>query len=128
MYWGRVIDLPARLHEDCLVDSPSGSAQDDYRRLESPNPWLGRLLGPSSGQTLRRALQEDLARQVPGSQIEWLQVVDDPVFLTGVVASPEDIESDTELVKTTLRRAALAAPFALSVVTPDGHRYALKGD
>ena len=92
------------------MESTSGSSQDDYRRLESPDHFLGWLPGPSPGQTLRQCLQGDLARQVPGSQIEWLQFVDDPAFLTGMVESPGESDPDPEFVRMTLRRAALAAP------------------
>jgi hypothetical protein len=104
-----------------------GPVQDDYERLESPDHWLGWLPGSSPGLTIRQAMERQLADHVPGSRIEWLKVIDDPAFLTGGVRSPEDSDTDTEWVKMTVRRAALAVPFALGVLTPDAHRYVLTG-
>jgi hypothetical protein len=43
------------------------------------------------------------------------------------VRSSDDSDTDTEWVKMTVRRAALAVPFALAVLTPDGHRYVHTG-
>jgi hypothetical protein len=104
-----------------------GPVQDDYERLESPDHWLGWLPGSSPGLTIRQAIERRLADHVPGSRIEWLKVIDDPAFLTGGVRSPEDSDTDPGFVRMTLRRAALAVPFALAVLTPDGHRYVHTG-
>jgi hypothetical protein len=104
-----------------------GPVQDEYERLESPDHWLGWLPDSSPGRAVRQALEHNLADQVPGSRIEWLKVIDDPAFLTGGVRSPEGSSTDSEWVTVTVRRAALAVPFALAVLTPDARRYVLTG-
>jgi hypothetical protein len=62
-----------------------------------------------------------LAEQVPGSHIDWLQVVDEPVHLTAVVRSPENEE------RMIVRRAAVATPFVLAVTSPGAQSENLTG-
>jgi hypothetical protein len=52
---------------------------------------------------------------VPGSILEWVKIIDEPVFLTSGVRSPTDDE------KLIVRRAALAVVFALRVRMPKGN-------
>jgi hypothetical protein len=97
-----------------------GPVQDDFELLESPDHWLG-WLPDSPGQAVRRALEKNLSDQVAGSRIEWLKVTEEPIVLTGGVRLPDQ---PTQVI---VRRAAVAVPFALAVVTPAGRRDILTG-
>jgi hypothetical protein len=63
--------------------------RDDFSRLEAPDHWLG-WLPDTPARSVRGTLQELLAGQVEGSVLEWVKIVDDPVFLTVGVRSPAD--------------------------------------
>ena len=69
---------------------------------------------------MRTGIDDILTEQVAGARLDWLKVVDDPVFLTGGVPDHDDPATIT------VRRAALAVPFALSVVAA-GRRETLTG-
>jgi len=88
-----------------------GPVRDDFTRLEAPDPWLG-WLPDTPARSVRGTLQELLAGQVEVSVLEWVKIVDDPVFLTVGVRSPANPQ---QLI---VRRAALAAVFALGVRPP----------
>jgi hypothetical protein len=88
-----------------------GPVRDDFTRLEAPDHWLG-WLPDTPARSVRGTLQELLAGQVEGSVLEWVKIVDDPVFLTAGVRSPGDPQ---QLI---VRRAALAVVFALGVRPP----------
>lgn len=96
------------------VRNPSfGPVLDDFSRLDSPDRWLGWLPEPA-GQAVRAQLQDMLAGQVPGSVLNWVKVVDEPAFLT------VGVRTDSDPGVLTVRRAAIAVPFALGVRKPDG--------
>lgn len=125
--------VPAEAIIGCFVIGPDGRAtgeyvhnpsfgpvRDDFARLESPDRWLGWLPEPA-GQAIRAELQDMLAGQVPGSVLDWVKVVDEPAFLTVGVRTG----SDRGVL--TVRRAAIAVPFALSVRKPAGRPNILTG-
>jgi hypothetical protein len=58
---------------------------------------------------------------VPGSVVDWVKIIDEPVFLTAGVRSPGDPETLIVL------RAALAVVFALSVGSPQRQPEILTG-
>jgi hypothetical protein len=97
-----------------------GTVLDDFTRLSSPDHWLGWLPGEPA-MAVRQAIADALTGQVPGSVVPWVKVIDEPVFLTGGTRAPDDPE------KIVVTRAALAVPFALSVVPPNGEREVLTG-
>jgi hypothetical protein len=76
-----------------------------------PEGALG-WLPDTPARSVRGQLQAILAGQVPGSVLDWVKIIDDPVFLTTGVRSPADPET---LI---VRRAALAVLFALCVRSP----------
>lgn len=88
-----------------------GPVHDDWAMLESPDRWLGWLPEPA-GQAIRAQLQDMLTGQVPGSVLDWVKVIDEPAFLTVGVRSPSGPGA------LTVRRAAVAVPFALGVRKP----------
>jgi hypothetical protein len=88
-----------------------GPVQDDFTRLESPDHWLG-WLPDSPGRSVRAALEENLAAQVAGTVVEWVKIVEEPVFLTVGVRSSSDPD------RLMIRRAAIAVVFALGVRAP----------
>src|SRR5215469_13672690 len=97
-----------------------GQVRDDFTRLEAPDHWLG-WLPDTPAASVRGQLQAILAGQVPGSVLEWVKIIDEPVFLTTGVRSPTDPET---LI---VRRAALAVVFALRVHPPDHQAEILTG-
>lgn len=105
---------------DYLRNPNYGPVRDDFTALTSPDHWLG-WLGDQPELTVRSGVESLLTDQVPGARLEWFKVVDEPVFLTGVVRGPGDAE------KVLVRRAAAALPFALSVLSPPNQRHILTG-
>jgi hypothetical protein len=97
-----------------------GPVRDDFTRLEAPGHWLG-WLPDTPAASVRGQLQATLAAQVPGSALEWVKIIDEPVFLTAGVRSPTDPET------VIVRRAALAVVFALCVRPPAGKPEILTG-
>jgi hypothetical protein len=96
---------------DYLRNPHHGPVQDDFTKLESPDHWLG-WLPDAPGRSVRAALQEILASQVAGAEVQWVKIIDEPVFLTVGVRSPSDPG------RLTVRRAAIAVVFALGVRAP----------
>lgn len=96
---------------DFLFNPEYGQIRDDFSKLESSDHWLG-WLPDTPGRSVRTALEEILAGQVAGTIVDWVKILEEPVFLTGGVRSPADPS------KITIRRAALAVIFALSVRPP----------
>jgi hypothetical protein len=94
--------------------------RDDFARLESPGRWLGWLPG-EPGAAIRAQLEELLARQVAGSVVEWVKVIDEPAFLATAVRPPAGPGQQI------VRRAAVAVPFALGVRPPAGRPEILTG-
>jgi hypothetical protein len=97
-----------------------GTVRDDFARLESPDHWLG-WLPDRPGPAVRAAIEQVLDTQVPGSVLEWVKVVDEPVFLTAARRLPDDPD------RVIATRAALAVPFALGVRPPDADAEILTG-
>ncbi|HEX9519556.1 MAG TPA: hypothetical protein VF940_25670 [Streptosporangiaceae bacterium] len=93
---------------DYLRNPGHGPVRDDFSRLESPDHWLG-WLPDTPGRAVRARLAAILAEQVEGAVLEWMKVVDQPVFQTVGVRAPA--ESDRLIV----RRAALAVVLAFGV-------------
>jgi hypothetical protein len=85
--------------------------RDDFKRLESPDHWLG-WLPDTPGQSVRRQLEQLLAGQVGGTILHWVKIVDEPAFLTAGVRSGADPEQRT------IGRTALAVQFALGAQSP----------
>jgi len=92
--------------------------QDDWSRLEATDQWLGWL--PEPVVSIRRELEASLTDQVPGSVLEWVHITADPVTQVG----GKPVEGSNQV---TVTRTALAAEFALSVLTPAGRREVLSG-
>lgn len=88
-----------------------GQVRDDFSKLDTPDHWLG-WLPDTAGRSVRTALGEILAEQVSGSMVEWVKILEEPVFLTIGVRSPSDPG------KLIIRKAAVAAVFALGVQAP----------
>ena len=97
-----------------------GPVRDDFTRLEAPDHWLGWLPG-TPAESVRGQLHAILADQVPGSVLEWVKIIDEPVFLTAGVRSQTDPET------VIVRRAALAVVFALCVRPPNSKAEILTG-
>ena len=90
-----------------------GPVHDDFAKLGSPGDWVGWYWLPDPpGRWIRDAIEEGLAQQVAGAAVEWVKILEDPVFLAGGVRSPSDPN------EVTIRRAALAVIFALRVRAP----------
>lgn len=88
-----------------------GPVRDDFTRLEEPDHWLG-WLPDAPSRAVRAELSAILAGQVEGAVLEWVKVVDEPVFLTVGVRSPADPD------RLVIRRAALAVVLAFGVRSP----------
>jgi hypothetical protein len=95
-----------------------GPIRDDFTRLESPDHWLGWLPDTPSA-AVRTSLEEMLSDQVSGSVVEWVKVIEEPVFLTGGRRASHDPEH------VIVTRAALAVSLAFAVMPPDVRREVL---
>lgn len=96
---------------DYVRNPRHGPVRDDFTNLESPDHWLG-WLPDTPGRSVRTALERILAEQVAGAVVEWVKVVEEPVFLTVGVRSSSDPD------RLIVRRAAIAVIFALGVGAP----------
>jgi hypothetical protein len=67
---------------DYLRNPRHGQVRDDFSKLESPDHWLG-WLPDTPARSVRTALEETLAEQVEATVVEWVKIVEEPVFLTG---------------------------------------------
>jgi hypothetical protein len=110
-----VIGPDGRATGEYLRNPSYGAVRDDFARLESPGRWLGWLPG-EPGAAIRAQLEELLARQVAGSVVEWVKVIDEPAFLATAVRPPAGPGQQI------VRRAAVAVPFAPGVRPPAGRR------
>lgn len=97
-----------------------GVPQDDFGKLTDPDHWLG-WLGDDPATAVRKGIEESLRAQVADAVVEWVKILETPRFLTGGRPHAED----EQLMLVT--RAALAAPFALSVRTTQHGRSILMG-
>jgi hypothetical protein len=96
---------------DYVRNPRHGPVRDDFIKLESPDHWLG-WLPDTPGRSVRTSLEEILAEQVAGTVVEWVKIVEEPVFLTG------GVRSSSYPNQMTVRRAAIAVVFALGVRAP----------
>ncbi|MEV6201084.1 hypothetical protein AB0M64_13990 [Streptomyces sp. NPDC051771] len=97
-----------------------GVPQDDFGKLDASDHWLG-WLGDHPAAALRAGIEDSLRAQVADAVVEWVKILETPRFLTG--GRPRSEDERTLLVT----RAALAAPFALSVRTAQHGRSVLLG-
>ncbi len=98
----------------------AGPIRDDFGRLERADHWLGWLPG-APAVVVRDSVANLIDEQVAGAVLEWMKIVDEPVFLTGAKRGPDGVE---QLI---LVRAGMALPFALAVRAPSGQRDVLLG-
>ncbi|WP_163507315.1 hypothetical protein [Fodinicola acaciae] len=97
-----------------------GPVRDDLRRLEPPDHWLG-WLPDEPGPAVRTSIEGILDQQVAGSVVDWLKIIDEPVFLTSARRLPDDPD------RVIATRAALAVSFALGARPPGGDSVILTG-
>jgi hypothetical protein len=97
-----------------------GVPQDDFSKLTDPDHWLG-WLGDDPATAVRKGIEESLRAQVADAVVEWVKILETPRFLTGGRRHSEDKQVML------MTRAALAAPFALSVRTTQHGRSILLG-
>jgi hypothetical protein len=88
-----------------------GPVRDDFEQLTSGDHWLGWLPGEPA-EVIRSSVEDMVRRQASDSRLDWLKVIDEPVFLTGAIPAPDDP------TRALVRRAAMAVPFAMSVTSP----------
>jgi hypothetical protein len=100
-----------RVTGDYLRNPRHGPVRDDFSRLESKDHWLG-WLPDTPGRAVGAQLAAILAEQVEGAVLEWMKVVDEPVFQTVGVRSPADPD------RLIVRRAAIAVVLAFGVRSP----------
>lgn len=105
---------------DYVRNPRHGPVRDDFTKLESPDHWLS-WLPDTPGRSVRTALEEILAEQVAGAVVEWVKIVDEPVFLTARVRSSSDPD------RLIVRRAVIAVVFALGVRAPERRLEILAG-
>lgn len=92
---------------------------DDFSRLDPGEHWLG-WLGDDPARAVRDAAEAMLEAQVAGARVDWMRIVERPHYLTGGRRTPDG-------KKVLVTRAALAAPFVLSVRDPSGSVEELRG-
>ncbi|MFF3609730.1 hypothetical protein [Streptomyces sp. NPDC002463] len=115
-----LVDSSGKLTGEYQENPRHGMPQDDFSKLTDPDHWLG-WLGDDPAAAVRQGIEESLRAQVADAVVEWVKILDTPRFLTGALPHPENAQ--TMLVA----RAALAAPFALSVRTTQHGRSVLLG-
>ncbi|MGX1364931.1 hypothetical protein RKD19_000290 [Streptomyces canus] len=115
-----LVDDSGRLTGEYQENPRHGAPQDDFGKLTDPDHWLG-WLGDDPAAAVRQGIEDSLRSQAADAVIEWVKILDTPRFLTGGRPHSED----EQLMLVT--RAALAAPFALSVRTAQHGRSVLLG-
>ncbi|MFE2365464.1 hypothetical protein [Streptomyces virginiae] len=115
-----LVDSRGKLTGEYQENPRHGVPQDDFSKLTDPDHWLG-WLGDDPAAAVREGIEESLRAQVADSVVEWVKILEAPRFLTGGRRGAED--EQVMLVT----RAALAAPFALSVRTTQHGRSILLG-
>lgn len=115
-----LVDSSGKLTGEYQENPRHGVPQDDFSRLTDPDHWLG-WLGDDPATAVRKGIEESLRAQVADAVLEWVKILETPRFLTGGRRHPQD----EQLMVVT--RAALAAPFALSVRTTQYGRSILLG-
>ncbi|MDP5313384.1 MULTISPECIES: hypothetical protein [Streptomyces] len=115
-----LVDSSGKLTGEYQENPRHGAPQDDFSKLTEPDHWLG-WLGDSPAAAVRKGIEESLRAQVADAVVEWIKILETPRFLT---AARQPSENDQVVLVT---RAALAAPFALSVRTAQHGRSVLLG-
>ncbi|MDX3493095.1 hypothetical protein ACKI1I_14535 [Streptomyces turgidiscabies] len=115
-----VVDGSGKLTGEYQKNPRHGVPQDDFTKLTDPEHWLG-WLGDDPATAVREGIEESLRAQAEDAVVEWVKILETPRFLTGGRRRAAD--EQTILVT----RAALAAPFALSVHTAQHGRSILLG-
>ncbi|MGX1541038.1 hypothetical protein [Streptomyces adustus] len=115
-----LVDSSGKLTGEYRENPRHGVPQDDFSKLTEPDHWLG-WLGDDPATAVREGIEESLRAQVADAVVEWVKILETPRFLTGMRGHSED-----EQIKL-VTRAALAAPFALSVRTAEHGRSILLG-
>ncbi|GGV73791.1 hypothetical protein GCM10010277_87660 [Streptomyces longisporoflavus] len=115
-----LVDSSGKLTGEYQENPRHGVPQDDFGKLTDADHWLG-WLGDDPVAAVREGIEECLRAQVADAAVEWVKILETPRFLTGARRHPED----EQVVLVT--RAALAAPFALSVRTTQHGRSVLLG-
>ncbi|MFJ9881115.1 hypothetical protein ACIQRN_16465 [[Kitasatospora] papulosa] len=115
-----LVDSSGKLTGEYQENPRHGAPQDDFSKLTEPDHWLG-WLGGNPAAAVREGIEESLRAQVTDAVVEWVKILETPRFLT---AGRQPSENDQVMLVT---RAALAAPFALSVRTTQHGRSVLQG-
>lgn len=115
-----LVDGRGKLTGEYQENPRHGVPQDDFSKLIEPDHWLG-WLGDDPAAAVRMGIEESLRQQAADAVVEWVKIVEKPRFLTGGRQHSED----EEVILVT--RAALAAPFALSVRSHQHGRSLLLG-
>lgn len=115
-----LVDGNGKLTGEYQQNPRHGVPQDDFGKLTDPDHWLG-WLGDDPAAAVRKGIEESLRAQVADAVVEWVKILETPRFLTGGRQRSEDEEVMV------LTRAALAAPFALSVHSAQHGRSVLLG-
>ncbi|WP_426501606.1 hypothetical protein [Streptomyces sp. D54] len=115
-----LVDSSGKLTGEYQENPRHGAPQDDFSKLTEPDHWLG-WLGDNPAAAVREGIEESLRAQVADAVVEWVKILETPRFLT---AGRQPSENDQVMLVT---RAALAAPFALSVRTTQHGRSVLLG-
>jgi hypothetical protein len=100
-----------------------GPVRDDFSKLEAADHWFG-WLPETPASAVRSRIASGLAEQVPGTEVEWLKIVDEPVFLTSGFKRGDTAEGEARLL---INRAAFAVIFVLATRSPTGSRETLTG-
>ncbi|MDK9501209.1 hypothetical protein QEZ40_007581 [Streptomyces katrae] len=114
-----LVDSSGKLTGEYRENPRHGVPQDDFGKLTDPDSWLG-WLGDDPAAAVRNGIEESLRAQVADAVVEWVKILDTPRFLTAGLPS-----KDGQALLVT--RAALAAPFALSVRATQHGRSVLLG-
>lgn len=115
-----LVDSSGKLTGEYQENPHHGPPQDDFGKLTETDHWLG-WLGDDPAAAVRKGVEESLRAQVADAVAEWVKILETPRFLT---AGRQSSENDQVMLVT---RAALAAPFALSVRTTQHGRSVLMG-
>ncbi|MFH9295595.1 hypothetical protein [Streptomyces sp. NPDC017520] len=115
-----LVDSSGKLTGEYQENPRHGAPQDDFSKLTEPDHWLG-WLGDNPAAAVREGIEESLRAQVADAVVEWVKILETPRFLT---AGRQSSKNDEVMLVT---RAALAAPFALSVRTTRHGRSVLLG-
>jgi hypothetical protein len=115
-----LVDNSGNLTGEYQENPRHGVPQDDFTKLTDPDHWLG-WLGDDPATAVRKGIEECLRGQVADAVVEWVKILETPRFLT---AGRPHSEVEQFMLVT---RAALAAPFALSVHASQHGRSVLLG-